>query len=162
MIKVAENLFVGNENDCFYDIRDEWVVIHACKHPCHVRKVGYTGSLPSNHPEYLISEGQDHLFLNMVDMQQPLLPKFAHPIIKRALEFIEENIPSKKVLIHCNLGESRAPSIALVYLATKRKIKNTTLQDAYIDFIKLYPGYTPGTGIYLYMQNNWQEIMDLV
>ena len=95
-------------------------------------------------------------------MQQPFSPVFTHPIMKRALEFIEQNILLKKVLIHCNHGFSRSPSIALMYLAKKNKIQNKSLQDAYRDFIKLYPGYTPGNGIYLYMQNNWQEIMDFI
>lgn len=161
MLEVAKNLFVGNELDCFYDVKDDWAVVHACKHPCHVKKVGYTGSLPATHPEYLISEDKEHLFLNMVDMQQPLMPKYTHPIMKRAIEFINENILTKKVLIHCNQGESRAPSIALVYMAKSGLIQNKNFQQAYKDFIVIYPFYQPGNGISSYLQTRWDEIMAL-
>jgi len=100
--------------------------------------------------------------LNMVDMQQPLSPIYTHPILKKAIEFIDQNILSKKILIHCNQGESRAPSIALVYLAHKGKINNANFQLAVVDFKDIYPSYIPGTGIFLYVRNYWQDIMNLV
>lgn len=161
MIEVSKNLYIGDENDCFYEIREDWVVIHACKSPCHQRGVGYRGSLPQTHPEYLISEKGDHLYLNMVDMQQPLSPRYTNPILKRATDFIEKNILSKKILVHCNLGESRAPSIALVYLAKTGFISKDNFDKAVEDFKKVYHLYTPGTGIYSYLKSNWDDIMNL-
>ena len=96
MIEVFKNLYVGDETNCFHEIKEDWAVIHACKSPCHQRKVGYRGSLPQNHPEYLISEKESHLYLNIVDMPKPLSPKYTDPMINRAIQFIEQNLSSKK------------------------------------------------------------------
>lgn len=161
MIKVFENLYIGNERDCFHEVKRDWVVIHACKSPCHQRKVGYKGSLPSTHPEYLTSEEENHLYLNMVDMPQPLSPKYTNPIVERAMSFIEKNISSKNVLIHCNLGKSRAPSLALIYLVNKRFIATDSFESAVRAFKELYP-YSPATGISAYIRNNWAYITNLI
>jgi hypothetical protein len=88
MIEIHKNLFVGNESDCFYDDRDGWVIAHACKHPCHQKSVGYRGNLNRNHPNYLILEKENHIFLNMVDMKRPLSNVFTEPIILATLNFI--------------------------------------------------------------------------
>lgn len=159
MIKVYENLFVGTESHCTFSPQINWVIIHACKHPCHTKVLNYKHILPQTHPHYLIYENQQNLFLNMVDMEQELLPKFAHPIMKSALRFISKHISDKNVLIHCNQGISRSPSIALVYLARMKHIKNDTYQNASIEFKKLYPPYNPGKGIYLYLNKNWDTVI---
>jgi protein-tyrosine phosphatase len=78
-----------------------------------------------------------------------------------AIRFIDNRIKQNKILIHCNLGQSRAPSIALIYLANKRVIKNGTFNEAFHDFIELYKDYQPGKGIGLYINRNWTTLMDL-
>ena len=157
MIEVHKNLFVGNEQDCFSS--NGFVIIHACKSPCHQRALNYRGSLPQNHPNYLTYENGDDLFLNMVDMKQPLLPKFATPICVKALEFIDKNIEDKKVLIHCNHGLSRSPSLALLYLAKKGAINNESYNKAVESFIKLFSNYNPNNGIASYLRSEWENLM---
>ena len=92
MKELYKNLYVGDECDCFYGNKPDWVVIHACKSPCHQKAVGYKGNLNPAHPNYLIKETESHLFLNMVDMTAPLSHKFTEPIITTAMNFIERNI----------------------------------------------------------------------
>lgn len=160
MIEVHKNIFVGSETDCFHDKRDDWIVIHACKNPCHCHAVGYSGSLPNNHPEYLISEKENNLYLNMVDMTKPLSPVYTHPIMKKALSLIYSSIKNKKILIHCNFGQSRSASIILVYLARENKISKDSFNEAFKGFLELYPNYNPGEGIKAYLNFNWGELMD--
>ena len=156
MFEVYHNLFVGNKNDCFLDIRKGWVVIHACKSPCHQRAVGYRGSLPKDHPNYLIKEQESHLFLNIIDPDKPL---FMAQLFITSLDFIEKNIPQRKVLIHCNNGISRAPSLALLYMAKKAKvIPNEDFSTARMEFTKIFPAYSPSKGIELYFTKNWNEL----
>jgi predicted protein tyrosine phosphatase len=159
MIRTYDNLFVGDEIDCFYDDKPEWVVVHACKHPCHQRAVGYRGNLNRNHPNYLILEKEKHLFLNMVDMDMPLSHEFTGPIILAVLDFIEKNIQSKNILIHCNHGLSRSPALALLFLAKRKKvINNENYRKAKQDFIKLFPNYQPGRGVDIYLTNYWSKL----
>jgi len=157
MKEILENLFVGNDADCL-NVGSDFAIIHACK-TCHQKVLGYRGSLSSTHPNYLIFEQKNHLYLNMVDMEQELLPRFTHPIMNRAILFIEKNIKIKPVLIHCNQGYSRSPSIGLIYMARKRKVSSNSYPNARNDFISVYPDYLPGQGIELYLMKNWEHLM---
>ena len=156
MFEVHARLFIGTERACFFTRRDDWAVIHACKSPCHQKALGYKGSLPNNHPNYLTYERENHLFLNMIDPNEPL---FMPPLFLASLDFIEKHISERKVLIHCNEGLSRSPSLALLYLAKRAEIiSGKSYGEAVKDFIKLFPSYRPGRGIVLYLQLNWKRL----
>ena len=160
MIEVGKNIYVGSDADCFWDNRNGWAVIHACK-TCHKRRVGYSGNLGQSHPCYLIRKDQNHLFLNLVDMDRTLMPVFTSPIVRAAMEFIRENIPAKKILIHCNEGHSRAPSVALLYLARESTIPKSCYEKAKEEFLRIYPMYSPAKGIESYMRQYWSDLMKL-
>lgn len=159
MQEITDNLFVGSDQDCI-SINSEFKVIHACK-TCHQKGVGYSGNLSQSHPNYLIFLRNNNLYLNMVDMDRELLPKFTHPMVKIAMDFISENISKSKILIHCNQGESRAPSLGLIYLAKNNIINSDSYFEATKDFVSIYPNYNPGIGIRLYLNKNWNEILSL-
>jgi hypothetical protein len=154
MIEVYRNLFVGNDSSCFCSEKSGWALVHACKIPCHQKAVGYIGSLSPNHPYYLICEKPNHLFLNIIDPPRPMFPSL---LFTKSLDFIDYHIKDRKVLVHCNNGLSRAPSIALLFLAKRiGKINNDSFQQAAIDFKKLYSHYQPGRGIATYLHQNWK------
>lgn len=156
MFEVYTNLFIGTERECSFTQRDDWAMIHACKSPCHQRALGYRGSLRKDHPNYLVFEHGNHLFLNMIDPNEPL---FMPPLFVASLDFIEKHISKRKVLIHCNEGLSRSPSLALLYLAKRAKVLNEKGYHAAVkDFIKLFPSYRPGRGIALYLHLNWEKL----
>lgn len=159
MIEVHQNLYVGGDSDCAVFTSSNKAVVHACK-SCHRKQLGYTGSLPNNDPHYLIAKKPQNIYLNLVDMPQELKPEFTDPILKSAIEFIDTHWPQKPVLIHCNQGASRAPSVALVYLAKKSLIANSSYNSAVSAFAPKYPDFSTGAGIELYLRNNWAKIMD--
>lgn len=161
MVEIFDNLYIGNETDCSFNIVDKMAIIHACKFPCHAKAVGYRDSLSPTHPNYLIMEPGQHLFLNMVDMEKELSPFYTNPIMKSALTFNEKYIVRQKILIHCNQGLSRSPSIELLYLAHEDHIANDSYSNAVNDFRKLFSVFNPGLGIALYMKNRWKEIIKL-
>ena len=153
MFKIDERLFIGNDTECFQN-SDGWVTIHACKSPCHQNAVGYKGSLPSTHPNYLVFESGNNLFLNLIDPPTPLFMKQSFDVF---FKFAEKKYNDGKTLfIHCNQCESRAPSLALLFLAKKiKKINNESYQVARSEFQKIYPFYNPGQGIKDYLGKNW-------
>ena len=111
MILVQDKLFVGNDTDCRRSGAG-WAVIHACKNPCHAAAVGYSGSLPSRHPNYLVFEKGDDLFLNIIDPPAPLFkPESFSAFLTFAKQKTEE---SKSLLIHCNQGESRSAILGTI------------------------------------------------
>ncbi|QAR34019.1 phosphatase [Geovibrio thiophilus] len=159
MIEVIKNLYVGNDTSCSM-CDSEWAIVHACK-SCHQKFLRYKKALPQNHPSYLVHFEKNHLFLNLVDMERMFLPNFTHPIMKAAFEFLDEQIPQRKVLIHCNQGQSRSAGVALAYMAKKNMIKNNDFKIAYTEFKNIYTPAQIGIGFELYLGNYWNEIMVL-
>lgn len=162
MQEISPRIFVGSLEDSLYiEDPENWSIISACKDPSHKEAVGYTKSLPTDHPNYLILETDNHLYLNLVDMSTEFLPRFTNPIIEAAFSFIDKHKGSRNILIHCNFGISRSPSLGLAYLAKTGEIDSISFEHAKKDFIKKYPNYSPGTGISLYLTNNWESVMNL-
>ena len=154
MVQIYKRVFVADEYSCVCG-DNNIAVIHACKFPCHKKAVGYSGSLPKTHPHYLILEKENDLFLNMID---PEAPFFFEDTFKEFLNFSTKHYNNgQKILIHCNKGESRSPSLALFFLSKKLNVINSTsFEKARADFVKIYPKYKPGKGIRLYLSKNWK------
>ena len=77
-------------------------------------------------------------------------------MLDQALNFIEEAFSNGfRVLVHCNLRESRSPSIGLLYLARISAIKDETLEAAEKEFITIYPIYNPKFGLKEHLLANW-------
>lgn len=175
MREVFANLYCGNEEDFYRRLlcmerppHTEmellscmpvgWAVVHAAKEPFHRMALGYTGrGAPKDHPDYLWSERLGgRLVLNMVDAPKPEF--FDKDMIDKALDFIENKLKEgHKVLVHCNEGMSRAPSLCLLYLMRIGAIKGTSLQEYEAGFRELYPEYEPAAGIWGFVQTHWSE-----
>ncbi|WP_130735477.1 dual specificity protein phosphatase [Flavobacterium sp. J27] len=157
MIEIDKNLFVGNLTDYEnYQFDNDYCFVQACKEPCHRKALGYTGrSVSENHAEYLIAYRERKIILNMID--PPTAKYFENKMFESSLAFIDKNLEvGKKVLIHCNKGISRSPSIGLLYLAINGKIRNESFTLAEEDFKKIYPNYEP-SGIKEFLNLNWQH-----
>lgn len=157
MTEIYPNLFVGNLIDYEQNqFNEDFYFVQACKEPCHRKALGYSGrSADENHPEYLIAYRERRIILNMID--PPTSKYFENILFEKSLNFIDEHLKNgKKVLVHCNQGFSRSPSIALLYLATKKKIENSSFENAEGDFLKLYPNYKP-SGIKEFLILNWKH-----
>ncbi|MBW2643629.1 MAG: dual specificity protein phosphatase family protein [Deltaproteobacteria bacterium] len=153
MKKVHERLYVGSELNCRSG-NDAMAVVHACKSPCHQRAVGYRGSLPSSHPNYLVLEKGFDLYLNIIDPDKPL---FMPLLFTSFLEFsMFQWNAGREILVHCNQGESRAPTLAMMFMAKRlHSISNKSFEKARQDFQNIYPYYSPGIGIQIYLGKNW-------
>jgi len=95
--------------------------------------------------------------LNIVDADNPGF--FAKSMIDQALDFIEQQYSEElNVLVHCNQGESRGPSIALTYMAARlQALPNESLEAAEQPFKTLYPYYNPKPGIRGHIKQYWQQ-----
>jgi len=156
-ILINERLSFGNESACTHITDGTIAVVHACKEPCHRSAVGYsTRTIPSNHPNYLVLERGHHLYLNLIDPPQPL---FMMPSFEAFLKFVDREIAERPVLIHCNQGESRAPSLTLLYMAKRLA---TLPNDSYAVAATAFRqkcAYNPGRGIETWLTTNWSKII---
>lgn len=158
MIEVAENLYIGSQDDYESNVKfqTDWFVIHACKEPYHRQTLGYTGRAVANtHPEYLLAERDNRLILNLVDVADPKY--IAKEIIDKTIAVIDENIGHKKILLHCNQGMSRSATIGLLYLHHVGIISTDVFQEAEREFLKLYPNYNPANGMRVFAEKHWDE-----
>lgn len=159
MREVYPKLYIGGQDvyEHFGYAHDEWAFVLAAKEPFHRQALGYTGrACDKNHPEYLMARRDNKLILNLVDAPKPEF--FDKRIIDAALEFIDEQLKKgKNIFICCNQGESRSPSICLLYLIKHGIIKGETLEDCEAEFMKLYPEYNPGAGMRGFVKEHWRE-----
>lgn len=148
MIEIYPQLFIGNQED-YYSLEietGEWFVIQACKEPFHREAVGYKGrSSDKNHPEYLVARRKYRLILNLVDAQDSKY--FPSELIALALREIEGYLPYKKVLVHCNQGQSRSPGIGLLFLLRKGIIQGDNYEEVAREYQRIYPDFSPGKGM---------------
>lgn len=159
MIQIHSNLYVGDKNDYEGKVRNNlsWGVVHACKDPYHRKAVGYSGrGAPKHHPEYLIANRGNRLILNLIDPENPAyIPK---EIIDEALSFIDQYLnDGKKVLVHCNQGQSRSPGIGMLYLAKEGIIENGSFNEALMEFKKIYPLISMAGGMAGFLKKNWNN-----
>jgi len=163
MIEVSPSLYVGNELDFRNLLASEalsgtWAVVHACKEPHHRAFVGYTErSAPQKSGEYLFAIRGNRIALNMVDVQNPTF--FNDKMINIALRFISDAMRgNRKVLVHCNQGGSRGPSLALLWLRRNDpRYAATPFEEGEAMFRDIYPLYAPADGIRGYVREHWNQ-----
>lgn len=160
MLEVYKNLWCGNQaNYEFCNFKEnEWSFVLAAKEPWHRREIGYEGrGCPKDDPDYLFARRNNRLILNLVDAPKPEF--FDKSLIDTALVFIDEQLNlGKNVLVCCNQGESRSPSICLLYMASKGFFGNgMAFEKAEEVFKHIYPPYNPGPGIREFMRLHWGE-----
>lgn len=164
MRKISENIYVGNQDD-YYSIKlGEWAVVHACKDPFHKELVGYRGNLPKEHPDYPYKEVKNRLALNLVDMENPYDPNWYNHYLNvfiYTMKFIDRKLSEgKNILIHCNQGESRGPSIGMLYMAYKGFFEYKDYDYTKAEFLKLYPEFLPKRNITENIKACWPEMVD--
>lgn len=163
MQQVGYLIYVGNSDDAA-QVKDnpDWVIVHACK-TAHKAEIGYEKSLAQDHPSYLIhmTPGNDQeIFLNMVDMKAELLPQYTDPILRAAFHFISGHVAAgKKILVHCDQGNSRGPSVAMAYLARGGEYNHADYESTSASFKEQYESFEPNDGIMLYMKKHWNRIL---
>ncbi len=159
MHEVARQLWVGSQAD--FEALDvhgtEWGVVHAARDPWHRQLLGYTGrGAPPDHPEYLFARRGNRLYLNLVDAQDPKY--ISRKAVDEAMRFIEEQLTecrvaadARGVLVHCNQGGSRGPTLGMLYLAT---FLPEDFVAAEAEFRKVCT-YLPNPGMREFARENW-------
>lgn len=120
----------------------------------HQSVIGWKGrGCDPKHPHYLFKREEDAIYLNMIDGTEP---KYVNDeMINPALDFIHQHLSSgNEVFVYCSLGESRSPSIALMYLLENDLIEKSANT---LNFFKnqYYPQYNPKSGNLLYIKRRW-------
>ena len=162
MISVPKtNLHIGSRADIGITNEQEWAFVHATQ-TIHYSLMGCDRKYnkpPKDHPNYIVLERDNHLSLNWVDGHASLYEWSGPATFIKILDYIDKWIGKRKVLVHCDQGMSRGPTLGLLYLSKRLKlIPNTSYSSARAEFDKLYESYQP-SGIGDYVNEHWAKII---
>jgi hypothetical protein len=74
------------------------------------------------------------------------------------LKFIDHELKAgRKILVHCNAGQSRSPSIVLAYLHAIGELPQRLSRAEHV-FKTLYPPYDPGKGMRARIRARWDSL----
>jgi len=150
MIQVGSLILVGDSVDASHGHRP---LVSACQ-TWHYRRNGWTvkDRPERTDPNYLLHDDDGWLTLNWVDGPAELFDWGGAEMWRRAFAFLDRMAAKDTAtLIHCDQGQSRAPTLAYAYLASREGIS----EDA---FRQVYPDWTPG-GIWEWLQANWAAVV---
>ena len=158
MIEVHPGLFVGPQVEYETRVRHEtgWAVVQACKEPYHREAVGSMSPMPpEGHPEYLIARRDSRLCLNLLDAPDPA--DISAEVMDAAVAFIHEHLMARgRVFLHCQMGMSRSPSIAMLFLGTHTdRLPTGSFDAALLKFSDIYPPFSPRPGVLGFLRNRW-------
>jgi hypothetical protein len=158
MREVRDGLYVAGDDACRSG-GAEMAVVHACKRPCHRQAVGYTGTLPRDHPGRHARRDGNDLFLNLVDRQRP---RYDRAVFEAFFAFSAAQWGGgRELLVHCNAGRSRSPVLAMLFLAgVTQDISAETYEGAVADYAARDPDARPGAGLRTFARTRWEALME--
>jgi len=160
MLEIYHNLFVGSQSDYeSLSIGENDFVLHAAKEPYHRAFVWYTWNCPKDHPEYLKAVRGKEIALNLVDAKESKY--FNLDLIFQAVKDILRilTFTQSKIYVHCNQGESRAPSIGLLVLVGLN-VLDPDYDVAMKQFQSIYPNYNPNQWVKDFIKENWDTFVE--
>jgi predicted protein tyrosine phosphatase len=81
------------------------------------------------------------------------------PTFTAFLAFVDKHIAHRKVIVHCNRGKSRAPSLAMLYMAKRLQVLPGA--DSYAGVAEAFRTshpYQPSRGISMWLARHWAMI----
>jgi len=147
MTKMYENIYLGTRADWLKISQSDysnWAVLHAC------------ASCFSDRASDRIFQTENELFLNWVDSSNP--DDFLVEEFYAAFNFIDKWKGSHSVLIHCDYGQSRSPSLLMAYLALRQQSLPPTFFAALSEFQKLCPQHVSPSGILKFIKQEWDNL----
>ncbi len=155
MKEIYSRIYVGGDPD-YLRVKDDsdWRILRCAKdgNGGHRETLGYQERSAPKGPDHLFVERPRKLILNMVDHTDD--PDFfPDPLVDKALAYISDSVRlGHKVLVCCNHGQSRSPSLVFLWLYLNGKLP-TEYHRALRSFRQAYPAYSPSDGIRQYVKS---------
>jgi hypothetical protein len=153
-VMVHYGLFVGSAADTY---KFSGSILHCAKDPWYIesrRRVfqrNWDGTCPKLQCNDTVIQIQyNEMALNMVDAEHPKY--FSDEMVNAGLDFITERFAEgDAVLCHCNMGVSRSPSIAMLWMFEHGFLDNE-FRYAVPQFKDLYKNWMPANGVWQYVK----------
>lgn len=145
--QIIHNLYLGDQYSCPNFCNH---IISAAAEIFETEKNNESLNLKTN---YFYTNNQKRLVINLLDYASK--NKIDEKSIILALKFINQNIETHPIYIHCLFGVNRSATITFIYLVIKNKVNNNNFETAVEQFKKIYPKFSPNPGYYHYLQTNF-------
>lgn len=151
-------LFVGDDSDDIEAQKKGYAILSACKDGPYGHRAAlnyHTQGAPKGDHYYAATRGK-RMVLNLVDHDDPNF--IQEDAVYPGLRFIDKHLKAgDKVLVHCNHGHSRGPTMAMMFLRTIGELPSgfTTSEKV---FRALYPKYDPNAGMRTFARGHWAEL----
>lgn len=158
MREVGTNIFVGQAREANILNKDNWSLLGVTNTYHYLIHGWVRGGKYTDNRCYIIHEEPGLMSVNWVDAAAKFFDYKGEGVknFKKILDFIERQ--EKPVLIFCDQGMSRSPSVAMVYLAKRlHSIPSGSFEEALHAFLDIYPSYSPG-GIADFIKAHWEEL----
>jgi len=156
--EIIKNLYVGGDQDVPRAKERGYSRLAACKDgpDGHRVMLGYKSLGAPQGNEYLFAQRGNWAALNLIDNDDPdMIPD---AVLDAGLKFIHQQmLVGKKVLIHCNHGHSRGPTMALMYLRAIGELPQGFNRAVHI-FRSLYPDYDVNSGMKSKAWERWKSL----
>jgi hypothetical protein len=153
-------LYVGDDSDDQEAAKKGYAILSACKDGPwgHRAALRYTTMGAPKGDHYFHATRGKRMVLNLLDLEDPEFIK--EDVIFPALKFINKHLKAgDKVLVHCNAGHSRGPTIGMMFLRTIGELPGGFLTSEKV-FRALYPKYEPKAGMRTFAREHWQQLKD--
>ena len=159
MKKIANlNIYVGIKEEYHTALSQNMKIVCALNRASgfvtHQSQVGWSGrGCNKDNLYYLYKEEEDAIYLNMIDGEDPVYVN--DEMIDAALSFMKRHLDNDQtIFVYCSLGESRSPSIALMYMLEHGLI-DATDNTLRVFRDKVYGNYQPKRGNAEYIIKRW-------
>jgi hypothetical protein len=160
MQRIYQGVYVGDDTDYVRSqYREDFSFLRCCKYGPggHQQTLDYHTPAAPEGDEHFVVKRERLMALNMLDLDDP---NFVDPeMIKAGLDFVREQLLSEqKVLIACNQGVSRGPTMGLMFLKYIGDLPNISwLRSVYL-YHHMYRGYDASQGIAQFARSHWSAL----
>jgi predicted protein tyrosine phosphatase len=154
MKEVYKGLWVGDDGDVDKAREKNWIILHCCKDGdySHRSLLKYETQAAPKGDEYLVAKRGREMYLNLIDPETDKL--VSSEAVDAGIKFARDHLEKgDHVLVHCNQGNSRGPSVAMLLLYELGKLPS---RSAFSSFRRLYPMYAPSNGMKIFVRKRLQ------
>jgi hypothetical protein len=156
MFKIAEKLYLAKCQESSFFKKNGNSLIYVCCLPCRLQG-NAVPQLACQEPEEKTEAKANYasFFLNIPNLE---IPNYKPKDFIGYLDLMDERLKTSEVVLISENAVSRAPSLALLWLAFRGKlISASSYPVARADFSNLYPTYAPWPGWAIFFQQEWDS-----
>jgi hypothetical protein len=148
MIKVTEKLYIARCSESVQNRLPAAAHIYCCQQPC--------SRTSAQLPPALCTAGAPEAPREFISLVNTEIPYYQAADFNHHLDLLDRRLHGGEVVLLSEHGESRAPSLALLWMVFRGKLlSKSSFAAARADFSRIYPKYLPWPGWVIFFEQEW-------